>query len=139
MKFIRRAGATWHGTGKEGKGTMSTQSTALNNTQFSFGSRFEEGVGSSPEELIGAALAGCFSMKLGFLVVAEGLVAESIETSAKVTNDGGVITLIHLDVKAKVPGMSAENFAAAAKNAQDNCTITKSLNSEVTMNATLEA
>ncbi|MFN0188096.1 MAG: OsmC family protein [Bacteroidia bacterium] len=136
---VRRASATWKGTGKEGTGTVSTQSTALNNMQFSYGSRFEEGVGTNPEELVGAAHAGCFSMKLSFLIVADGFVAESIDTSAKVTLDQGKITTVDLTVKAKVPGMSAEQFEAAAQNAKENCPISKSLNADITLNATLEA
>ena len=135
---VRRASATWKGTGKEGTGTVSTQSTALNNIQFSYGSRFEEGVGTNPEELVGAAHAGCYSMKLSFLIVADGFVAESINTSAKVTLDQGKITTVDLTVKAKVPGMSAEQFAAAAQNAKENCPISKSLNADITLNATLE-
>ena len=136
---VRRASATWKGTGKEGTGTVSTQSTALNNIQFSYGSRFEEGVGTNPEELVGAAHAGCYSMKLSFLIVADGFVAESINTSAKVTLDQGKITTVDLTVKAKVPGMSAEQFEAAAQNAKKNCPISKSLNADITLNATLEA
>ena len=136
---VRRASATWKGTGKEGTGTVSTQSTALNNIQFSYGSRFEEGVGTNPEELVGAAHAGCYSMKLSFLIVADGFVAESINTSAKVTLDQGKITTVDLTVNAKVPGMSAEQFEAAAQNAKKNCPISKSLNADITLNATLEA
>jgi lipoyl-dependent peroxiredoxin len=139
MKIIRRASATWKGTGKEGSGTVSTQSTVLNNTQFSFGSRFEEGVGTNPEELIGAAHAGCFSMKLSFIIVAAGFTADSINTSAKVTLEDGKISAIHLDVKAKVPGMNADQFATAANDAKANCPISKSLNAEITMDAALEA
>ncbi|MBP7245401.1 MAG: OsmC family protein [Bacteroidia bacterium] len=139
MMNVRRASATWKGTGKEGTGTVSTQSTALNNIQFSYGSRFEEGVGTNPEELVGAAHAGCYSMKLSFLIVADGFVAESINTSAKVTLDQGKITTVDLTVKAKVPGMSAEQFEAAAQNAKENCPISKSLNADITLNATLEA
>lgn len=139
MKIIRRASATWKGTGKEGSGTVSTQSTVLNNTQFSFGSRFEEGVGTNPEELVGAAHAGCFSMKLSFVIVAAGFTADSISTNAKVTLEDGKISTIHLDVKAKVPGMSADQFATAANEAKANCPISKSLNAEITMDAALEA
>ena len=139
MKIIRRASATWKGTGKEGSGTVSTQSTVLNNTQFSFGSRFEEGVGTNPEELIGAAHAGCFSMKLSFIIVAAGFTADSINTNAKVTLEDGKISAIHLDVKAKVPGMNADQFATAVNDAKANCPISKSLNAEITMDAALEA
>jgi lipoyl-dependent peroxiredoxin len=136
---VRRASATWKGTGKEGSGTVSTQSTALNNLQFSYGSRFEEGPGTNPEELVGAAHAGCYSMKLSFLIVAAGFVAESINTAAKVTLDQGKITTVDLTVTAKVPGMSAEQFADAAQNAKENCPISKSLNADITLKATLEA
>jgi lipoyl-dependent peroxiredoxin len=136
---VRRASSTWKGTGKEGTGTVSTQSTALNNIQFSYGSRFDEGVGTNPEELVGAAHAGCFSMKLSFLIVADGFVAESINTSAKVTLDQGKITIVDLTVNAKVPGMSAEQFEVVAQNAKENCSISKSLNADITLNATLEA
>jgi len=139
MKIIRRASATWKGTGKEGSGTVSTQSTVLNNTQFSFGSRFEEGVGTNPEELIGAAHAGCFSMKLSFIIVAAGFTADSINTNAKVTLEDGKISAVHLDVKAKVPGMNADQFATAVNDAKANCPISKSLNAEITMDAALEA
>ena len=93
----------------------------------------------NPEELVAAAHAGCFSMKLSFLIVADGFVAESINTSAKVTLDQGKITTVDLTVKAKVPGMSAEQFEAAAQNAKENCPISKSLNADITLNATLEA
>ncbi len=139
MKIIRIASATWKGTGKEGSGTVSTQSTVLNNTQFSFGSRFEEGVGTNPEELIGAAHAGCFSMKLSFIIVAAGFTADSINTNAKVTLEDGKISAVHLDVKAKVPGMNADQFATAVNDAKANCPISKSLNAEITMDAALEA
>ena len=138
MKIVRRASAIWKGTGKEGTGTVSTQSTVLNNTQYSYGSRFEEGVGTNPEELVGAALAGCYSMKLSFLIVAAGFVADSISTSAKVTLDEGKIGLIDLEVTAKVPGMNAAQFDEAAKAAKESCPISKSLTAEITLNAKLE-
>lgn len=139
MKIIRRASATWKGTGKEGTGTVSTQSTVLNNAQFSYGSRFEEGVGTNPEELVGAAHAGCFSMKLSFIIVAAGFTADTINTSAKVTLEEGKISTVHLEVKGKVPGMTAEQFETAAQEAKANCPISKSLNAEITLAASLEA
>ncbi|MBK9320210.1 MAG: OsmC family peroxiredoxin [Bacteroidetes bacterium] len=139
MKIIRRASAIWKGTGKEGSGTVSTQSTVLNNAQYSWETRFAEGVGTNPEELVGAAHAGCYSMKLSFLIVAAGFVADSINTSAKVTLEDGKISHVQLDVTAKVPGMSAEQFATAAEEAKATCPISKSLTAEIGLNATLEA
>ncbi|MBK9480175.1 MAG: OsmC family protein [Bacteroidetes bacterium] len=131
----RTATANWQGTGKEGKGTLSTQSGVLSNQQYSYGSRFEEGIGTNPEELIGAAHAGCYSMKLSFILVAAGFTAESIDTKATVTLENGSITHVQLDVKAKVPGMDGEKFAAAAEEAKSTCPISKSLNATITMNA----
>ncbi len=139
MKIIRRASAIWKGTGKEGSGTVSTQSTVLNNAQYSWETRFAEGVGTNPEELVGAAHAGCYSMKLSFLIVAAGFVADSINTSAKVTLEDGKISHVQLDVTAKVAGTSAEQFEAAAQEAKSTCPISKSLTAEIGLNATLEA
>jgi osmotically inducible protein OsmC len=135
--MIRTATAHWEGSGKEGKGHLSTQSTVLNETQYSFGSRFEQGVGTNPEELVGAAHAGCFSMKLSFVIGEAGFTPSSIDTKASVTFEGGAVTKIHLEVKADVPEMSAEQFAAAATNAKENCPISKLLNAEITMDAQL--
>ncbi len=139
MKIIRRASAIWKGTGKEGSGTVSTQSTVLNNAQYSWETRFAEGIGTNPEELVGAAHAGCYSMKLSFLIVAAGFTAEEINTAAKVTLEEGKISNVHLEVKAKVPGMSAEQFAAAAEEAKATCPISKSLTAEISLSAALEA
>lgn len=135
--MIRTATAHWEGSGKEGKGHLSRQSTVLNETQYSFGSRFESGVGTNPEELVGAAHAGCFSMKLSFVIGEAGFTPSSIDTKASVTFEGGAVTKIHLEVKADVPEMSAEQFAAAATNAKENCPISKLLNAEITMDAQL--
>lgn len=135
---MKRTGtAVWNGSGKEGKGHLTTQSTTLNKTQYSFKSRFEEGVGTNPEELIAAAHAGCFTMKLSFVIGAAGFEPESIETSSAVEIADGTITSSHLTVKAKVPGMSAEQFAAAAKDAKENCPVSKVLNANITMDASL--
>ncbi|ODS90262.1 MAG: OsmC family peroxiredoxin, partial [Chryseobacterium sp. SCN 40-13] len=109
MKLIRKAKANWQGTGMEGKGTISTQSTTLNNAQLSFKTRFEDGVGTNPEELIGAAHAGCFSMKLSFVLSELGFVPENIDTTAKVIFEDGKITQIHLELAAKVPGISEDD------------------------------
>src|SRR5436853_6621803 len=106
--MIRNATAVWQGNGKEGKGTVSTQSSVLNKTQYSYKSRFEEGTGTNPEELIAAAHAGCFTMKLSFVVGSAGFVPESLETTAHVTLEEGTITQSHLVLKAKIPGISKE-------------------------------
>ena len=110
MKFTRRANANWKGTGMEGKGTISTQSTTLNEAQLSFKTRFEQGVGTNPEELIAAAHSGCFTMQLSFLLSEAGFVPEDLDTVAKVTFEDGTITLIQLELTGKVPGISAEDF-----------------------------
>ena len=133
----RTATAVWNGSGKEGKGNLTTQSTTLNKTQYSYKSRFEEGVGTNPEELIAAAHAGCFTMKLSFVLGGAGFEPESIETSSVVELADGAITSSHLTVKAKVPGISADQFAEAAKDAKENCPISKVLNATITMDASL--
>lgn len=137
MKFTREASANWKGTGKDGVGLVSTQSTTLNNAQLSFKTRFTDGVGTNPEELIGAAHAGCFSMKLSFVLNEAGFTADNIDTVAKVTFEDGRISVIHLDLTASVLGISEEQFQAAAQNAKENCPISKSLNAEITLSATL--
>ena len=129
--MIRNATAVWQGTGKEGKGTLSTQSTVLNKTQYSYKSRFEDGVGTNPEELIAAAHAGCFSMKLSFVLQEGGFTADEIETKCDITLGEGVITKSHLTVTAKIPGMSKEKFDECAKDAKKNCPISKSLNTSI--------
>ena len=133
----RTASANWQGSGKEGKGTLSAQSGVLNNNQYSWSTRFADGIGTNPEELIGAAHAGCFSMKLSFVIGAAGFTPDSIDTKATVTLEDGSINQIHLEVQAKVPGMDAEKFAAAAADAKANCPVSKLLNTNVTMNAVL--
>jgi osmotically inducible protein OsmC len=133
----RTATAQWAGTGKEGKGNLSTQSTVLNKTQYSFGSRFEEGVGTNPEELIAAAHAGCFTMKLSFVLVAAGFTAENLETTCAVVLENGAVTSSSLKLTAKVPGISAEQFAAAAEDAKVNCPISKLLNTAISLEYTL--
>jgi len=133
----RTANAHWEGTGKEGSGHVSTQSTVLNQTQYSFNSRFENGIGTNPEELVAAAHAGCFSMKLSFVISAAGLTPESIDTFATLTFENGSITLIHLAVKAKVPGLSADKFEEYAQEAKLNCPISQLLKTTITMDAVL--
>jgi len=137
MKFNRRASANWKGSGMEGKGTLTTQSTTLNNTQYSFKSRFEEGIGTNPEELIAAAHSGCFTMKLSFLLTDLGHVPENLDTEAKVTFEDGNVTQVHLDLKAKVAGISEEEFQETAKKAKAECPISKLLKAEISLTATL--
>jgi lipoyl-dependent peroxiredoxin len=133
----RYATAVWQGTGKEGKGHLSTQSTTLDKTQYSFSSRFEEGVGTNPEELVAAAHAGCFTMKLSFVLNAAGFTADSIETRCDITLADGSITESHLNVKATIPGINEEQFAAAVADAKANCPISKLYNTNITHEATL--
>lgn len=133
----RHATAVWNGTGKEGTGHLSSQSTVLDKTQYSFSSRFENGVGTNPEELVAAAHAGCFSMKLAFVLNAAGFTADQIETRCDITLENGAITESHLSVKASVPAISKEQFDAAVADAKANCPISKSLNTTITHEATL--
>ncbi|AOC97159.1 Peroxiredoxin OsmC [Flavobacterium anhuiense] len=137
MKFTRRANANWKGTGMEGKGTISTQSTTLDNAQLSFKTRFEQGVGTNPEELIAAAHSGCFTMQLSFLLSEAGFVPEDLDTTAKVTFEDGTITLIQLELTGKVPGISVEEFQQTAQKAKEICPISKLLNTEITLQVTL--
>lgn len=138
----RSASAVWHGSLKEGKGTISTQSGTLKDTQYSFGARFAEGVGTNPEELIAAAHAGCFSMALSAQLTEAGLVADSIETTALLTLDmhgeGPTITKIHLTTKAKIPGVDKAKFDELANKAKAGCPVSKVLKAaEITLDATL--
>jgi osmotically inducible protein OsmC len=137
MKFTRRANANWKGTGMEGKGTISTQSTTLDNAQLSFKTRFEQGVGTNPEELIAAAHSGCFTMQLSFLLSEAGFVPEDLDTTAKVTFEDGTITLIQLELTGRVPGISEEDFQKTAQKAKEICPISKLLNTEITLAVTL--
>lgn len=133
----RTATAIWNGSGKEGKGTLSTQSTVLSNTQYSYLSRFEQGVGTNPEELMAAAHAGCFTMKLAFVLGAAGFTPDSLETSCVISLEEGVITRSALSVKAKVPGISAEKFQECAADAKANCPVSKAYQMEITLEAAL--
>jgi len=138
----RKAYAVWRGGIIDGSGTISSDSGVLSNTQYSFSSRFENGIGTNPEELIAAAHAGCFSMALSGQLGAAKLTPESINTAATVTiekqGDGFTITAVHLDVRARVPGASIEAFNAAAKKAKEGCPVSKVLNADITMTAQLE-
>lgn len=133
----RHAKAVWNGSGKEGKGHLSTQSGVFKEKPYSFASRFEEGEGTNPEELVAAAHAGCFSMKLSFVLGAAGFTPDSIETECYITLENGSITNSHLVLKASVPGISQEKFLECAKDAEQNCPISKLLNTQITLDATL--
>lgn len=133
----RTSKVVWNGTGKDGSGHLTTASNALNNVPYSWKSRFAEGTGTNPEELMAAAHAGCFSMKLSFIIEAAGFVPEVIETSATMTIDSGTITDSHLVVKAKVAGITKEKFEECAAEAKSNCPVSKALNMKITMEASL--
>jgi osmotically inducible protein OsmC len=139
----RNASAVWTGALKEGRGIISSDSGVLSDTQYSFSTRFENGKGTNPEELIAAAHAGCFSMALSAQLGTMGLTPDRIATTASVSldkvGDGFAITAVHLTVKAKVPGADAPQFATAANNAKAGCPVSKVLNATITMDATLES
>src|SRR5688572_15718653 len=135
----RKATAVWNGSGKEGNGTLSTQSGVISNTKYSYNTRFGEEKGTNPEELIAAAHAGCFNMKLSFVIGNSSLKPDKIETTATVTLGDGAITDIHLDVKAKIPGATAAQFQEWANDAKNNCPVSKVLRAaNITMDAKLE-
>jgi osmotically inducible protein OsmC len=138
----RSASAVWHGGLKTGSGTISTQSHTLENTQYSFKTRFEDGVGTNPEELIAAAHAGCFTMALSAQLTSAEFEPSTLETTAVVTlettEDGPTVTKIHLTTKATVPGIEKEKFDELAKKAKEGCPISRLLKAaEITLDATL--
>jgi lipoyl-dependent peroxiredoxin len=140
--MVRKASAVWNGSLKEGKGTISTESRVLSNAQYSFSTRFENGIGTNPEELVAASHAGCFSMALSAQLGNAGITPESIETTAAVTLEktdaGFTVTKIHLDVTAKIPGVDAAAFQKAAQDAKTGCPISRLLKAaEITMSAKL--
>jgi osmotically inducible protein OsmC len=137
MKFTRKANTNWKGTGKDGNGLVSTESTTLDKAQLSFKTRFEEGVGTNPEELIGAAHSGCFTMQLSFLLSEKGFVPEDLNTEAQVTFEDGTITKINLKLDASVPGITEQDFQETAQKAKEICPVSKLLNAEITLSATL--
>jgi osmotically inducible protein OsmC len=141
---IKESGsAAWKGGLKDGKGTISTESGVLSNTQYGFNARFENGPGTNPEELIGAAHAGCFSMALSAQLGEAGLKAESIDTTATVSLEkvegAFAITAVHLDLIAKIPGASRQAFEKAANDAKAGCPVSKLLNAKITLDAKLQA
>jgi len=137
MKFTRKASAHWKGTGKDGSGTVSTQSTVLDQTAYSYKTRFEDGVGTNPEELIGAAHAGCFTMQLSFLLSENGYDPTDLHTDAQVTFEDGSITSVQLDLKGTVEGISESEFIDIAEKAKAICPISKLLNTTIKLTTSL--
>lgn len=139
--MIRKASAVWNGSLKEGKGTISTDSGVLSTTPYSFATRFEDGRGTNPEELIAAAHAGCFTMALSAQLGNAGITPESLETTAAVTleklESGFTVTKIHLDVSARIPGVDKAAFEKAAQEAKTGCPISKLLKAEITLTTRL--
>ncbi|HWR37793.1 MAG TPA: OsmC family protein [Clostridia bacterium] len=137
----RIGSAHWEGGLKDGKGTVSTASGVLQNTQYSFATRFENGAGTNPEELIAAAHAGCFSMALSAQLEQAGMKAQSIDTKAAVTMEktdaGFSITAVHLDLTARIPGADPAKFQEAANGAKAGCPVSRVLNAKITMDAKL--
>ena len=137
----RTATSVWNGTGKEGNGHLTTQSATLDQTPYSFNTRFGDGKGTNPEELIAAAHAGCFNMALSFALAGAGFTPDSLTTLATLTmeqQDGGfTITAMHLELKTKIPGIDAGKFAEIAAGAKANCPVSKVLNATITMDAVL--
>jgi osmotically inducible protein OsmC len=140
--MIRKANAVWNGSGRDGTGRLTTASTVLSGTTFGYKSRFEEGPGTNPEELIAAAHAGCFSMALAFGLQAAGFTPEEIRTEAAVSlepeGQGFKITKSALTLRAKVPGIDGAKFHELASGAEKNCPVSKVLNAEITLDARLE-
>ena len=133
----RDATAVWKGSGKEGKGHLSTANKVLDQANYSWHSRFEHGEGTNPEELVAAAHAGCFSMKLSFVLGAAGFTPEEITTECHITLDNGAITKSELITKAKVPGIDAQKFQECANEAKENCPVSKAYSFDITLDAAL--
>jgi osmotically inducible protein OsmC len=133
----RIANAVWTGSGKEVKGHVTTASTVLNKTQYSFNSRFAEGVGTNPEELIAAAHSGCYAMKLSFILGDAGFTPTELAVNCAINFEDGTLTNSYLTVKGKVPGISKEKFQACAEEAKANCPISKALSIKITLEASL--
>lgn len=133
----RTATAHWEGDLKSGNGNLSTQSTVLSKNQYSFKTRFEDGVGTNPEELLAAAHAGCFTMAVSMILGQAGFMATSLDTEAAVTLEGLAISGVHLTIKGKVPNISAEKFTEITKGAEQGCLISKVLNIPISSEAVL--
>ena len=137
MKITRNASAHWAGTGKEGKGTLTSASTVLSNTQYSFNTRFEDGVGTNPEELVAAAHAGCFAMQLAFNIQGAGFAADTLDVTCAITLEDAGITSSKLTLTATVPGLDKAKFDELVEHAEKNCPISKLFNTSITVDATL--
>lgn len=139
----RKGSAVWSGGLKDGKGAVSTQSGVLKDTQYGFNTRFADGIGTNPEELLAAAHAGCFTMALSAQLAEAGLTATKLETNATVSLDqvdgGFAITAVHLDLTATIPGATEEAFQAAAQKAEKGCPVSKLFNTTITLDAKLQA
>jgi lipoyl-dependent peroxiredoxin len=135
--MIRQATAVWNGSGKEGSGHLTTKSKVLNEVQYSFVSRFENGEGTNPEELVAAAHAGCFTMKLSFILGEAGFTPQSLETQCEITFENGTVSKSHLTTKGKVPGIEKEKFDECVARAEKECPISKLLNTSITAEGTL--
>ncbi len=133
----RKATAIWKGSGKEGTGILTTQSSVLHSTKYTYSTRFEDAPGTNPEELVAAAHAGCFAMKLSFVLGEAGFTPDELLVECTVALVDGSIKTSHLDLKAKISGISKDKFEAAANDAKENCPISKSLTATVTLDATL--
>ncbi|MDR6561725.1 MULTISPECIES: OsmC family protein [unclassified Arcicella] len=137
MQIKRSATAQWIGAGKDGKGSLTSQSGVLSNTQYSFNTRFEDGIGTNPEELVAAAHAGCFSMQLAFNLQGAGFIADSIDTTSQVILENGAINVIKLTTSVKATDLTQEKFEELVNHAKENCPISKLLNATITLDATL--
>ncbi|MFT4830761.1 MAG: osmotically inducible protein OsmC [Psychroserpens sp.] len=137
MKFNRKANAQWLGSGKEGKGSLTTASAVLDKTQYSFKTRFEDGKGTNPEELVGAAHAGCFAMQLSFLLGEAGFTPDTLDVEATVSFEDGSVTTITLDLKGTVPGITTDKFNEVAEKAKEVCPISKLMKADIVLNVSL--
>lgn len=133
----RTSSAQWTGTGKEGKGVLKAASSVINNASYTYLSRFENGEGTNPEELIAAAHAGCYSMKLAFILNSKGFTADEINTDCTISLENGKITTSALSVRGKVPSISKDEFLACAEEAKKSCPVSLALNLEITLKAEL--
>ena len=133
MQIKRKSTAIWNGTGKEGKGRISSQSGVLDETQYGFQSRFADGIGTNPEELIAAAHAGCFSMKLAFNLTGAGFTPEELKTECEIVLEEGSIVASNLSLVAKVEGIENSKFEELVKDAEKNCPISKLLNTTISV------
>ena len=135
--MIRKATAVWNGSGKEGSGQLTTHSNVLNKVSYNYRKRFEEEPGTNPEELVAAAHAGCFAMKLSFVLGEKGFTPDSLQARCEITFEKGVVSKSHLVVEGKVPGINEQQFQDAVKDAAQNCPISKVLKAEISSEAKL--